>query len=143
MISWLDGSGEGITAQTKRARLRGQSAHLRPPTGAARRRRRGHGPTCQRGRGGNNVRGRNGGLPGGRTGHRGSTTASRRWPGSRWLGQWDSTGRSISPTAVRKGPTIAKWRGPCDGEVAGEDLGCDWGGDAVFCSRDEVVKLVS
>jgi hypothetical protein len=47
----------------------------------------------------------------------------------------------ISSMAVRKGPTTAKWRGPSDGEVTDEALGCDWG-DAVFCARDKVVKLV-
>jgi hypothetical protein len=44
---------------------------------------------------------------------------------------------------VRKGPTTAKWRGLCDGEVVDEALGCDWGGDVVFCAQDKLVKLVS
>jgi hypothetical protein len=35
-----------------------------------------------------------------------------------------------------------KWRGSSDGEVAGEALGCDWGGDEVFRAHDKVVKLV-
>jgi hypothetical protein len=44
---------------------------------------------------------------------------------------------------VRKGPTTARWWGSNGGEVAGEALGRDWGGEAVFRARDKAVKLVS
>jgi hypothetical protein len=49
----------------------------------------------------------------------------------------------ILPMAVQKGLTTVKWQGSNGGEVAGEALGYDWGGEAVFRARDKVVKLVS
>ena len=49
----------------------------------------------------------------------------------------------ILPMVVRKGSTTAKWWGSNGGEVAGEALGYDWEGDAVFRARDKVAKLVS
>jgi hypothetical protein len=48
----------------------------------------------------------------------------------------------ILPMAVRKGPTTVKWRSSNGGEVAGEALGYDWGGYAMFRARDKVVKVV-
>jgi hypothetical protein len=49
----------------------------------------------------------------------------------------------ISPVVVWKRPTTVRWRGSRCGEVADEASGCDWGWDAVFCVRGDVVKLVS
>jgi hypothetical protein len=49
----------------------------------------------------------------------------------------------ISPVAISKRPTMAKWGSSRDGEVVGEALGCYRGWDAVFYVRGDVVKLVS
>jgi hypothetical protein len=49
----------------------------------------------------------------------------------------------ISPVVVWKRPTTTRWRGSHGGEFAGGASKCDWGWDAVFCFRGDVVKLVS
>jgi hypothetical protein len=46
------------------------------------------------------------------------------------------------PMVVWKGPTTARWRGSDGGEVTGETLGRDWGGEVVFSAHDKAVKLV-
>jgi hypothetical protein len=43
----------------------------------------------------------------------------------------------ILPAVVQKGPTMARWRGSHDGEVAGEALGRDRGGR--WCSMSVVM----
>jgi hypothetical protein len=96
-----------------------------------------------RGRGKRRYGGQTGGLPGGKE----PATGVRWWfpaGGSVLVGRGGGIARAgagvtmvgrISSMAVRKEPTMAKWRGPSDGEVTDEALGCDWGGCSVPCSR--------